>query len=124
MESTEAYPSFWIKELNLFTLYLMLGTRNTFAVLGSFTLSLLFPKACRASQLSGDESLLRKNFSLPASGSALWYQTPAANWVFESLPIGNGYLGGEPFMQSYDPNLMFHPNQLQFSVELRMTPWF
>jgi Glycosyl hydrolase family 65, N-terminal domain len=80
----------------------MLGTMNTFAALGSLTLSLLFSKACRASQLSSDESLLRKSFSLPTSGSALWYRTPAANWAFESLPLGNGYLGGESSMQFHD----------------------
>lgn len=103
MESTETSARFRIKELNLFTLYPILGTTHTFAVLGSLILSLQFSKACRASQLSRDESLLRKGFSPPASGNVLWYRTPAANWVFESLPIGNGYMGGESSMQLYHP---------------------
>jgi hypothetical protein len=110
MESTETYARFRIKELNFFTLYPVLGTTNTFVALGSLALSLLFSKACHASQLSRYESLLRKSFSLPASGSALWYRTPAANWVFESLPIGNGYMGGGSSMQFHDSNLMFLDN--------------
>ncbi|KAG8783850.1 hypothetical protein FRC12_019297 [Ceratobasidium sp. 428] len=29
----------------------------------------------------------------PVSGNGLWYDTPAANWSTQFLPIGNGYLG-------------------------------
>ena len=34
--------------------------------------------------------------SMPSNGNALWYKNEASNWVREYLPIGNGYMGGEP----------------------------
>ncbi|KAG8828382.1 hypothetical protein FRC19_006480 [Serendipita sp. 401] len=43
------------------------------------------------------KTLFQSNFKLPASGNALWYRSPSANWVFESLPIGNGYMGAAVF---------------------------
>ncbi|PVF92534.1 hypothetical protein CPB86DRAFT_177484 [Serendipita vermifera] len=43
--------------------------------------------------LSFGESLFDGDFGVPSSGNALWYRAPANNWVLESLPIGNGYLG-------------------------------
>ena len=34
--------------------------------------------------------------SFPSSGKALWYRNPAISWSKEYLPIGNGFLAGEP----------------------------
>lgn len=43
------------------------------------------------------DSLLSRSFAFPKSGNALWYRSSAANWVLESLPIGNGYMGASVF---------------------------
>ncbi|KAG8830376.1 hypothetical protein FRC17_004965 [Serendipita sp. 399] len=58
--------------------------------------SSLFLAAYAAPQLPS-KALFLPDFRLPTSGNALWYRTPAANWVFESLPIGNGYMGAAVF---------------------------
>jgi hypothetical protein len=59
--------------------------------------------------LSFGESLFDGDFGLPPSGNALWYRAPANNWVLESLPIGNGYLGGSISFISSPCTLLLTP---------------
>ena len=37
----------------------------------------------------------------PLSGNGLWFTKSADSWVSEWLPVGNGYLAGEPPINSF-----------------------
>src|SRR5579862_4157548 len=44
--------------------------------------------------------------------SVLWYSKPAANWMTEALPIGNGRIGGMVFGSIQQEHIQFNESHL------------
>src|ERR1700678_3801381 len=39
--------------------------------------------------------------AFPTSGNGLWYTQPGKVWSKDLLPVGNGYLAGEPVIEDF-----------------------
>jgi alpha-L-fucosidase 2 len=52
------------------------------------------------------------SFSQEDKPLELWYDSPAANWMTEALPIGNGYTGAMIFGDPYEEHIQFSEGTL------------